>query len=194
MAPATPTLEAPFLDPGLTALQRGWGFYLALGVFLVLLGGVAIATPLFATLAGVLMFGWLLIVSGLVQLFGAFGSRRWSGYFLHLLGGVLALIIYGVALDLRIDDFVNVFRRPVAPLSGLLAQLALLPAVTWAITMLLKPQPSIALGMIVVAGAALLAASQISDNRRLVAEALGVSERTAYRMLERHGYRTAGDR
>ena len=31
-------------------------------------------------------------------------------------------------------------------------------------------------------------------NRRLVAEALGVSERTAYRMLERHGYRSAGDR
>ena len=68
-----------------------------------------------------------------------------------VLGGVLALIIYGVALDLRIDDFIEVFRRPIAPLSGLLAQLAVLPAVTWAITMLLKPQPSIALGMMVVA-------------------------------------------
>ena len=68
-----------------------------------------------------------------------------------VLGGVLALIMYGVALDLRIDDFIEVFRRPVAPLTGLLAQLAVLPAVTWAITMLLKPQPSIALGMMVVA-------------------------------------------
>lgn len=68
-----------------------------------------------------------------------------------VLGGVLALIIYGVALDLRVRDFVEVFRKPVAPLAGLLAQLALLPAITWAITMLLKPQPSIALGMMVVA-------------------------------------------
>ncbi len=68
-----------------------------------------------------------------------------------VLGGVLALIIYGVALDLKVADFIEVFRKPVAPLSGLLAQLALLPAVTWAITMLLKPQPSIALGMMVVA-------------------------------------------
>lgn len=68
-----------------------------------------------------------------------------------VLGGVLALIIYGVALDLKVADFVEVFRKPVAPISGLLAQLALLPAVTWAITMLLKPQPSIALGMMVVA-------------------------------------------
>jgi BASS family bile acid:Na+ symporter len=36
-------------------------------------------------------------------------------------------------------------------LSGLVAQLLFLPAVTWAITMLLQPKPSIALGMMVVA-------------------------------------------
>ena len=36
--------------------------------------------------------------------------------------------------------------------------------------------------------------AKYAGNRRLVAEALGVSERTAYRMLERHGYRTASDR
>ncbi len=57
------------------------------------------------------------------------------------LGIVLALIMYGVALDLRVADFVDVFRRPAAPLAGLAAQLILLPAVTWAITMVLKPQP-----------------------------------------------------
>jgi len=64
---------------------------------------------------------------------------------------VLALIMFGVALELRFGDFVAVFRHPLAPLSGLAAQLVALPAVTWAITMLLKPQPSVALGMIVVA-------------------------------------------
>ncbi|MCW0234118.1 MAG: bile acid:sodium symporter family protein [Ferrovibrio sp.] len=67
------------------------------------------------------------------------------------LGVVLALIMFGVALDLRLGDFIEVFRRPLAPLSGLAAQLLVLPAVTWAITMLLQPQPSVALGMIVVA-------------------------------------------
>ena len=30
-------------------------------------------------------------------------------------------------------------------------------------------------------------------NRRRVAEALGVSERTAYRMLERHGFKGRGE-
>lgn len=68
-----------------------------------------------------------------------------------VLGAVLALIMFGVALDLRGADFVAVARKPVAPLAGLFAQLGVLPAVTWAITMLLQPRPSIALGMMVVA-------------------------------------------
>lgn len=68
-----------------------------------------------------------------------------------VLGLVLALIMFGVALDLRASDFVEVFKRPVAPLSGLAAQLLLLPAITWGITMLFQPRPSIALGMMVVA-------------------------------------------
>src|SRR3546814_4851382 len=38
------------------------------------------------------------------------------------LGVVLALIMFGVALDLRIGDFAAVLRRPLAPLTGLAAQ------------------------------------------------------------------------
>jgi len=68
-----------------------------------------------------------------------------------VLGAILALILFGVALELRLADFVAVMRRPLAPLTGLAAQIVVLPAVTWAITMVLQPQPSIALGMIVVA-------------------------------------------
>jgi BASS family bile acid:Na+ symporter len=67
-----------------------------------------------------------------------------------LLGLVLALIMFGVALDLRVSDFADVLRRPLAPLTGLVAQTLLLPAMTWAMTMILQPQPSVALGMIIV--------------------------------------------
>jgi BASS family bile acid:Na+ symporter len=63
---------------------------------------------------------------------------------------VLALIMFGVALDLRLGDFAAVLRKPLAPLTGLVAQTLALPALTWAMTMLLKPQPSVALGMIIV--------------------------------------------
>ncbi len=67
-----------------------------------------------------------------------------------VLGFVLALIMFGVALDLRVSDFAAVLRRPLAPLTGLVAQTLLLPAMTWAMTMILQPQPSVALGMIIV--------------------------------------------
>ncbi|WP_341705616.1 bile acid:sodium symporter family protein [Ferrovibrio sp.] len=68
-----------------------------------------------------------------------------------ILAAVLALIMFGVALDLRIGDFAAVLRRPLAPLTGLVAQVLLLPAISWALTMLLQPAPSVALGMIIVA-------------------------------------------
>ena len=68
-----------------------------------------------------------------------------------ILNGILALIMFGVALELRPRDFVAVFSCPLAPITGLVAQTLVLPAVTYAITMILKPQPSIALGMIIVA-------------------------------------------
>ena len=67
-----------------------------------------------------------------------------------ILGLVLALIMFGVALDLRVRDFADVLRRPLAPLTGLVAQTLLLPAMTWAMTMIIQPQPSVALGMIIV--------------------------------------------
>jgi len=67
-----------------------------------------------------------------------------------VLGVVLALIMFGVALDLRLSDFAAVLKKPFAPVLGMLAQVLLLPAASWALTMLLKPHPSIALGMIIV--------------------------------------------
>lgn len=81
------------LGPGLDILRRNWGWYLALGMFLVVVGCGAIAAPMLATLEGTLVFGWLLIASGLAQLLGAAGSRRWGGYFLNLLGGVFAFVV-----------------------------------------------------------------------------------------------------
>lgn len=68
-----------------------------------------------------------------------------------VLGIILGLIMFGVALDLRAGDFAAVLRRPLAPLSALVSQVLLLPALSWAMTMLLQPPPSVALGMIVVA-------------------------------------------
>ncbi len=63
----------------------------------------------------------------------------------------LALVMFGVALELRLADFKAVFSKPRAPIAGLLAQLLIVPACTYLLILLLKPTPSIALGMILIA-------------------------------------------
>jgi BASS family bile acid:Na+ symporter len=64
---------------------------------------------------------------------------------------ILAFVLFGVALDIRVADFKGIATAPRGTLIGLLAHSVLLPAVAWALTMVLKPAPSIALGMILVA-------------------------------------------
>ena len=70
---------------------------------------------------------------------------------LALLNGVLAFLMFGIALDTRMEDFKRVARMPWAMAVGIAAQFIVLPAVTYGLTLLLKVGPSIALGMILVA-------------------------------------------
>ena len=70
---------------------------------------------------------------------------------LQVLGVILALVMLGVALDLKLEDFRAVLRSPRAPAVGLACQFVVLPAATFLLTLLLRPPPSMALGMILVA-------------------------------------------
>ncbi len=70
---------------------------------------------------------------------------------LTLLNVLIGLIMFGVALDIRREDFTRVVRDPRGPLIGLGAQFLLLPAFTFVLTRLIDPAPSLALGMILVA-------------------------------------------
>jgi len=70
---------------------------------------------------------------------------------LVLLNILIGLVMYGVALDIRTADFRRVIRDPRGPLIGLGAQFLLLPALTFGLTRIIDPAPSMALGMILVA-------------------------------------------
>lgn len=70
---------------------------------------------------------------------------------LMVLNLVLGLVLFGVALDLKVSDFKRVLRTPRAPVIGLLCQFLLLPALTFAVIPFLAPTPSMALGMLLVA-------------------------------------------
>ena len=69
---------------------------------------------------------------------------------LTLLNAVLGLVMFGVALELRVEDFKSALRTPKALALGLLGHHVLFPAMTYVLVSILKPEPSIALGMILV--------------------------------------------
>ena len=68
-----------------------------------------------------------------------------------IINAAIGLMMLGVALELKIDDFKRIITSPKAPAIGLAAQFILLPAFTFLLVWIIKPHPSIALGMMLVA-------------------------------------------
>jgi BASS family bile acid:Na+ symporter len=66
------------------------------------------------------------------------------------LNAVIGLMMFGMALDLKLDDFKRIIRSPKAPAIGLITQFILLPAFTFLLTLVINPLPSMALGMILI--------------------------------------------
>ena len=71
-----------------------------------------------------------------------------SLFFLNL---TLAVIMFGVALNITISDFLRIVKNPKSVLIGILSQFILLPAFTFLLVTIMQPLPSIALGMFLVA-------------------------------------------
>jgi len=67
------------------------------------------------------------------------------------LNAVIGLMMLGVSLDLKLADFKRILVSPKAPAIGLGAQFILLPGFTYLLTLIWRPYPSVALGMILVA-------------------------------------------
>ena len=71
-----------------------------------------------------------------------------SLFFLNL---TLAVIMFGVSLNITVSDFSRIIKKPKSVLIGVLSQFILLPAFTFLLVSIIKPIPSIALGMFMVA-------------------------------------------
>src|SRR5688572_3907898 len=69
-------------------IRESWGWFLVLGIALALLGVCCVAFNVAATVATVLVFGWLLLISGVFQLIHAFRAGTWSGFPLYLLSAL----------------------------------------------------------------------------------------------------------
>jgi len=77
----------------LASLRRGWGWFVTLGAMLALVGTIALASQVTASLVTAVVIGWLLLFAGAVEFAGAYWSYRCSGFFLHLLSGALFALL-----------------------------------------------------------------------------------------------------
>jgi uncharacterized membrane protein HdeD (DUF308 family) len=85
------TTEVLFL--GVDNVRRNWGWLLALGIIMIFLGTVALFITPAATIGTVLVLGWLVVMSGIMEAIQAFRVRKWGGIFFHLIGGILGVLV-----------------------------------------------------------------------------------------------------
>jgi uncharacterized membrane protein HdeD (DUF308 family) len=79
------------------ALHQHWKLYLAEGIGLLVLGVIAILLPPIATLAVTILFGWLILLAGIMGLITTFMMRHAPGFWWSLLSALLAIVV-GVLL------------------------------------------------------------------------------------------------
>jgi uncharacterized membrane protein HdeD (DUF308 family) len=121
---------------GLADIRRQRGWFLALGVFLMIVGFVAILFPFTASLAVTVSIGAVLTIAGIAQLVHAFGVRRWRGFLVTLLSALLSLAVgtlllfYPVPGVLSLTLLVGVFLLAGGALKILLS-LRLRPLAGW---------------------------------------------------------------
>jgi uncharacterized membrane protein HdeD (DUF308 family) len=96
------------------AVRRHWGLFLAQGLVMLVLGLLALARPMIATLAVEIFAGWLFLVGGIVGLAGVFTARKMPGFVWGLIRAAMAILV-GILLLWR-------------PLAGVLTLTLLLAA------------------------------------------------------------------
>ncbi len=100
-------LVGKVIDADIKVVRERWGWFMALGILLIVLGMIAIGGPLASGIAVSLLVGWLLVISGVAHGIHAFKATGWRGGLVQFLCGLLYLGV-GVMMITR-------------PIAGLLA-------------------------------------------------------------------------
>jgi uncharacterized membrane protein HdeD (DUF308 family) len=81
------SIESRIAD--LEVLRERWGWILALGIVLIVLGAAAVGSSVLMTVATMMFIGWLMIAGGVLEAVHAFTTQAWSGFVVDLLSGIL---------------------------------------------------------------------------------------------------------
>jgi uncharacterized membrane protein HdeD (DUF308 family) len=74
-------------------LSKSWFWLMLMGVLLIIVGLMAISASFIATLATVLVFGVLFLIGGCMEIASSLWARRWRGFWLHLLAGIVYVVL-----------------------------------------------------------------------------------------------------
>jgi len=86
------------VDLDIKVVRERWGWFMALGILLIVLGMIAIGGPMASGVAVSLLVGWLLVISGIAHGIHAFQSSGWRGGLVQFLCGLLYLGVGGMMI------------------------------------------------------------------------------------------------
>lgn len=78
---------------GIEELKKQWGWFLALGILLIIGGSVAMGSAFLMTVFSMTLLGWMMICGGVLEAVHAFRCKEWGGFFVDLLTGLLYVVV-----------------------------------------------------------------------------------------------------
>lgn len=100
----------PLVVHELHSLRNQWWCFLLLGTALLLFGVFCIIDPFVASIASVVVLGFVLIAAGITQFVSAFWIGKWSGLLIHMLIGVLYVVVGYMIIDAPVINMVLITK------------------------------------------------------------------------------------
>ncbi len=111
------------VSPALGEFRSRWGWFVGLGILMMAAGFIALMSVFMATIVSVLIVGWMMILSGVVEIVHGFQMKEWGRFFLwmiigglYVVGGIFAVmnpLLASAVLTLLLGTFLivaGVFR------------------------------------------------------------------------------------
>src|SRR5258708_19064890 len=86
-----------------TAMQENWKWFVFQGIVMLILGCLAVAEPVIASVAGDIYIGWLFMFRGVLGLVAMFSARDASAFFCMLPTAAVSLAV-GIMLFLKPEE------------------------------------------------------------------------------------------
>ena len=102
MAIEQPPSSAEIRSAVSAAIHRHWGLFLFEGIVLIVLGTLAVLVPAVASVAATVVFGWILLISGVVGLIATFRARGSPGFVWSLISAILGIAAGVILLSMPV--------------------------------------------------------------------------------------------